>query len=352
MSNTSTYAVILAGGAGTRFWPLSRQKQPKQFLKMVGGKSLLAHTMARIQGTIPSKNIFIITNKNYGNLVRKETGRLGIPARNVLLEPTGKNTAPSIAWAAFVIKQMNPRAVMVVLPSDHLIVNKKGFLKNLAQAVSAAQKRKLVTFGITPTHPETGYGYIKITETFKSNQIFPVEKFIEKPSLPKAENFLRTKKYLWNSGMFVWRADVILEEFKKRLPRIYYFLKNHHAQSKIKRVWTKLESISIDYGILEKAKNMAVVCCPNLGWSDLGSWQALFDTLPKKGGNFFKGDVITLDNQKTMILGNKRLVVGIGLKDTIVIDADDCLLICRKDLSQKVKDIVGVLKKTGRQRYL
>src|SRR3989338_156422 len=353
MKKNNLYAVILAGGSGTRFWPLSRRSQPKQFLKILGEKTLFKETLGRIKSRIPGKNIFIVTNAEYKKQVAQGIKDFGIPGINLLFEPKGKNTAPAICWAAFRIYSQNPNAAMVVLPSDHLIQNSNLFQKALQKAFTTAEKGFLVTLGIAPDRPETGYGYIKAKTRGSSLSAVSVERFVEKPSLEKAKKFLKNKAYFWNSGMFVWRADVILNEFRKSLPRIFYFLKNHHDPRRITRVWPKLESISVDYGILEKAKKVALIPCLKLGWSDVGSWQALFEVLQKnRNANIHRGRVIGIDNHDTLILGQERLIAAIGLKDTVVIDTPDALLICQKNQSQKVRDITALLKNQKYQKHL
>ncbi|MCA9405675.1 MAG: mannose-1-phosphate guanylyltransferase [Candidatus Omnitrophica bacterium] len=337
------YAVILAGGAGTRFWPLSRKSKPKQFLNITGKGTLLQETVARVKTEIKPDNIIVVTNAEYKKPVADQLRRFGVPVKNILLEPSGKNTAPAICWAASLIYKRNPEAVMAVLPSDHLILNKTKFLTALRQAVELAQKQSLVTFGIVPTRPETGYGYIKIK---KVKNRWNVQKFTEKPSLAKANKFLKTKQYVWNSGMFIWRADVILEEFKKYLPKIYRLLSMNPNPSAVRRVWSKLPAISVDYGILEKTKKGAAVRADKIGWSDLGSWESLADVLSAdRTGNIIKGNVINLACRDTLVWGDKRVIAAIGLKDIVIVDTDDALLICKKDQSQKVRDVVSKLKK-------
>lgn len=349
----NVYAVILAGGSGTRFWPLSRQHHPKQFLSIVGDRTLLGQTLTRIEPKVKGSRIFIVTNKRYLSKVVEETRRFRIPPGHILLEPSPKNTAPAVYWAASKIRKINPQAIMAVLPSDHLILNSRAFLKILGKAAASAEKGGLVTLGIVPTRPETGYGYIKLHKKQKSGSIASVERFVEKPSLRDAKKFLKTKKYLWNSGMFIWRADRILEEFKTHLPQVHGLLKDKTSTGFVYKAWPRLPSISIDYGILEKAEKIVTIPCLDIGWSDLGSWEALVKVVSKdKKGNIHRGHVIPIENENTLVFGGKRVVAAIGLKDLIVVDTADALLICRRDLSQKVKDIVSTLKDKGHHRYL
>jgi len=346
----SIYAVILAGGSGTRFWPLGRQRQPKQFLKIIGDKSLFQETLRRTGLLVEPRNIFVVTNAQYKTKVRQQMSGLKIPASQILCEPQGKNTAPAICWAALRIQALNPQAVMIVLPSDHLIVNSTAFQQTMRQAIALACKEYLVTIGIVPTRPETGYGYLKTLKLKNLKQvIWKVDKFVEKPSVKKAQYFLKAGNYLWNSGMFAWEVNAILEEFKKYLPVVYKLIVGTSLKPVPAVVWSRLPSISIDYGIMEKSKRVVTVPAHNLGWSDLGSWQALSQTLTKtkdKKGNYLKGEIVNVDGEEMFILGGKRLIATVGLRDIIVVDTPDALLICRKDSSQKVKDVVGLLQKS------
>jgi len=338
------YTVILAGGIGTRFWPLSRKARPKQFLNITGEGTLLQQTLARSKRLVSSQNTFIVTGRIYDQEVKKQIKAFKIPWRNVLLEPSGKNTAPSIFWAAKTIHELNPKATMLVLPADHHIANSKEFYQVLKKAFSLAQSDALVTLGITPDRPETGYGYLK---TKRNGKFVVVEKFTEKPSLNRARQFLKAKTYLWNSGMFIWRTEVILSAFQKYLPGLNRLLKGQFSQQKMLSVWSKLPSLSIDYGILEKANNVVTVPAKNLGWSDLGSWQSLMDLWPKdKNGNILKGRIKSQKCSNNLIFSQKRLLMTIGLQDLIIVDTDDALLICHKDNSQNIKEMVSILPKS------
>src|SRR3989338_7053307 len=256
ISKDNLYAVILAGGSGTRFWPLSRASSPKQFLHIIGHKSLLYHTALRLKDKFDASHIYIVTNQLFKNKVKQELRSFKIPVSNILLEPSGKNTAPAVCWAASVIHGRNPDAIMCVFPADHYICHKQKFMHILDKAAVLANQNYLVTFGIAPNRPDTGYGYLKIK---RAKGVFGVEKFIEKPPLLLAQKFLKTKKYLWNSGMFIWRTDVILGEFKKYLPKIYKPFMKGKGRGPVGRFWRDFPSISIDYGVLEKAKNVVAV---------------------------------------------------------------------------------------------
>jgi len=380
------YAVILAGGIGTRFWPVSRKSNPKQFLNITGKGTLLQETLARIKPQVRGSHIYIVTNAAYRKAIEQQVARFKIPKANILLEPKGKNTAPAICWAAAKIHKISPNAVMVVLPSDHIILNRSKFQKILGKAVRLAEENYLVTLGIVPTRPETGYGYLKTVKT-KTNgrSIVKVQQFTEKPSLSKAKQFLKKNReprgvhghkpnavygYYWNSGMFVWKSAVILREFQKYLPKIYRVLvgaglPRTEAPSRgvlgtevkpaptgrdyINKVWPHLPNISIDYGILEKAKNVAAVPAVGIHWSDLGSWESLIEVLTKDHcGNIFKGNIVSVNCKDTLVWGDKKVIAPVGLDNMIIIDTPDALLVCRKDCSQAVKDVVSILQKNNR----
>ena len=351
MRSSHVYAVILAGGSGTRFWPVSRKSNPKQFLNITGDGTLLQETLERIKPMVEGKHVFIVTNAAYCKTVERQIARFRIPKANLLLEPEAKNTAPPIAWAAAKIQKIDPDAVIAVLPSDHLILEQKKFLKVLREAVRLAQEDHLVTLGIRPTRPDTGYGYLKTAKKKVNGKVvLKVEKFTEKPSQAKARQFLKSKKYFWNSGMFIWKSSVILEEFAKHLPGVLRVLDGKTATAHVRRVWRRMPSVSIDYGILEKAKNVVAVPASGIGWSDLGSWESLTAVLSKdKRGNILKGDVIAVDCRDTLVWGGKKVIAPIGLNDMVIIDTPDALLVCPKDRSQDVRDVVDVLVKTKRR---
>jgi mannose-1-phosphate guanylyltransferase/mannose-6-phosphate isomerase len=361
-SKSFHYAVVLAGGSGTRFWPMSRVRRPKQFLPMLGGDSLFQATIKRIQPLVPAKNILVVSHTRYQGVIREQLRAVGCEAAGQLLEPQGKNTAPAIAWAAAHISRERPDAVMAVLPSDHLITSRKAFLTHVRKAFALARARYLVTMGIVPTRPETGYGYIKMKQLGKETRAAcPVERFVEKPSLPVARRFLRTQRYLWNSGMFFWRCDVIRESFSEHLPEVARFFSRHQNTAAIRRNWAELPDISVDYGILEKARQVLTIPAGDMGWSDMGSWEVLVDMLMRDkapGENVLRGDAALCDCAGTLVWQEKgrkqkpRLIAGVGLQGIMVIDTPDALLVCRRDASQRVKDIVRILQKNGRGAVL
>lgn len=338
------YAVILAGGSGTRFWPLSRTDKPKQFLDIIGDKTLFELSLKRINSIVPAENIFVVTNKKHKGYVLKLGKQFNISAKNVLCEPSGKNTAPAICFASSMIKRINADALIGVFPSDHLIQNQKDFAVSLKNAFCLAAKEYLVLFGITPSRPETGYGYLKVSRKKKEDILF-VDKFTEKPDFATAKKFVSAKNYLWNSGMFVWSARTIMEEFDKYLPQVSNFFLKNDTLKKVELNWKNLPNISIDYGILEKSSKVAAIEAKNIGWSDLGSWESLYDVLSgNKIINVIRGDVIDIDSKNSLIFGFNKPIAAIGLEDIVIIDTKDALLVCRKQDSQKVKDAVSFLK--------
>lgn len=340
------YAVIMAGGVGSRFWPVSTQKLPKQFHDMLGtGQSLIQRTFERINLLIPSKNILIATNKNYEKLVLKQLPK--VSKNQLILEPEMRNTAPCILYAALKVYQKNPNAVMLVAPSDHWIIDEYEFLKNIKTSFKAVVKENiLMTLGIQPDHPNTGYGYIQFKNS--SNDIKKVIKFTEKPNSKTAEKFIKSGDYLWNAGIFVWSAKSILNAFKKHLPEMVNTLdsKNNVYNTSfeddfINANYKKCENISIDFGIMEHAENVSVLPV-DFGWSDLGTWGSLFKKLKKdEQENAVVGAKTIFKNaHRNMIRtqNGKRVVIK-GLKDFIVVESKDVLLICPKKNEQDIKKI-------------
>ena len=348
------YAILLAGGQGSRFWPLSRILEPKQFLSLHNDKSLFEETLSRIKPLIPRKNIFICTSELYRHQICEFIKPFDIPQDNLIFEPEGKNTAPSIALATFLISLRNPKALISVFPCDHLISNKSLF-KYLLNLAFGFCHDHLIILGIPPTRPAIGYGYIKAIQQkpAKTNSpMYKVLRFCEKPDLKTAQQFLKQKIYFWNSGIFVGSARKFSEAFRLCLPHLYRQITQIDKSSDIHRVWHAIKPISFDYGVLEKTKDLLMLKASNLGWSDLGSWQA-WDELIKKdeNGNVLMTDVINLGSRNVSILGNKRIVAAIGLEDLIVVDTPDALLITKKDRSEEVKKVVDILKKKKRPEH-
>jgi len=351
------YCIIMAGGVGSRFWPLSRSSRPKQFLDITGtGKSLLQMTYERFNKIIPAGNILIVTNAEYNDLVREQLPEM--PTANILLEPQRRNTAPCIAYAAYKIVSRDPEARLVVAPSDHLIINETEFLSIVNDGLSlVGSSPVMLTLGIQPDRPETGYGYIqadksKLTTAF-NREFFKVKTFTEKPDLPLAKVFLESGDFYWNSGIFFWSVSTIITAFEQYLPEIatpfedglgcFDTSREHDC---IEEIYSASRSISIDYGIMEKATNVHVLAC-DFGWSDLGTWGSLYDQKEKdKENNVCIGDKPFLYDVNGSLINvpKNKLVVIQGIEDCIVVESDDVLLICKKDQEQRIRNFVNDVK--------
>lgn len=349
------YTVIIAGGSGTRFWPLSRQDTPKQLLSIGGEETLIQATVSRVSSTIPFERTYIVANSNQIEPINLQLlAMTGVSwDSNFIVEPEAKNTAPAIGLAAVHLKHLNPEAIMVVLPSDHIIKDNKKFCSSILLGTEASAEGYLVTIGIRPNKPETGYGYIKCGKKIKEG-IYNAEGFREKPGKDKVVEYLKDSNYYWNSGIFIWRADAILKAMKKHIPGLYEGLAKiektigtEKSEEATKAVFSKFKSESIDYGILEKADKVAVVPA-EMGWSDVGSWHALDYILPvDDDNNVQKGNLISIDNKNSILYCGRRLVAAVGLEDMIVVDTPDATLICPRNKAQEVRKVVDVLKRRG-----
>ena len=352
MAKNTLHAVILAGGIGSRFWPLSRVTSPKQLLRIAGDESLLKETIKRLSPLVPRSHVSIVTNSSQAEIIRLHLSQgKKVSATKIIAEPAGKNTAPAIALAAVKLFRKDPDAMMVVLPSDHIIGDGAAFRKTLKAAVELAESGALVTFGVKPKSPHTGYGYIKAKRgVYKKAGAFKarlVERFVEKPKLEKAKKFLKEGGYFWNSGIFVWKARTILEEMKTHLPSLYKNIMAIKGDGDVISAYSKIEAISIDNGVLEKSKNVVVIEA-DFSWSDMGSWSSMSEVFkPDAKGNITKGRVVDIGSVDSLIIGSDRLVATIGLKDMIIVDTPDATLVCPKTRAQEVKDIVGILRKKG-----
>jgi mannose-1-phosphate guanylyltransferase len=355
------YAVIMAGGQGTRFWPRSRRKMPKQLLNIIGEKTMLEQTAARIGPLIPPERTLVVAGDGHRDRIRDCLPQL--PEENFLFEPVGRNTAACVAWAALWVRRRASDAVMAVLPADHLIRDEAEFLRVLKVATAVAQPlNRLVTIGIQPAHPETGYGYIRVSEDrlqVDGRGIFRVAQFVEKPSRQKAEQFLAEGTYVWNSGMFVWRADSIWLEICRYLPQLAHDLEPvaevtaaDTLGDMLNAVYPRLPSVSIDVGVMERAQDVWVVPA-DIGWSDVGSWRALAELLGADAhGNVVIGEQRGIDTAGCFIHSPNKLVATIGLSNLVVIDTDDVLLICPKERDQDVRKLVELLEREGRHDLL
>jgi len=362
----SVVPVIMSGGSGTRLWPLSRKSYPKQLLPLTGGKySMLQETALRVKEFGAP---IIVANEDHRFLVAEQLQQIGTVTADILLEPMGKNTAPAIALAAFAAMKKNDQSIMVVLPADHLITDKKTFHMALKQAIDAAAQDKLVTFGIVPGHPETGYGYIKATAPTEKksktkslpSQTLTIKQFVEKPDLATAKRYLKSGNYYWNSGMFVFKASVFLAELEKHNKAILIACRAAFEKAKIdldfirvdKEAFAKSPEDSIDYAVMEKTDN-AVMVPLDAGWSDLGSWSSVWDVMKKDdNGNVVIGDVLARDCSNSLFYGENHLIAAIGVEDLVVIDTSDALLISHKDRVQDVKKIVDQMKAGKRPEHL
>lgn len=352
------YVVIMAGGVGSRFWPRSKQKKPKQLIRIFGDNTMIQDTANRIGDLIPNDHIYVITNKVQKERILSQLPEL--PKRNVIDEPYMKNTAACIGLASVVIKKKCPDAVTIVLPADHLINDKVSFINNLKTAAEFAYKSKgLVTIGIPPTRPETGYGYIQFDEKETDKHIHKVITFAEKPNFSTAERFIKAGDFLWNSGMFIWRVDTILDEINNHLPDLYTALleieksvDTTEFQNVLLNTYGQLKSISIDYGIMEKSKHVYLIK-GTFDWSDVGSWQTVYELSPKDDeGNVKIGDVYAEKTFNSYIFAPQKFAAVIGVEDLIVINTKDALLICHRDSSQEVKQVVDYLKTKDKNELL
>jgi mannose-1-phosphate guanylyltransferase len=355
----NTYIAIMAGGIGSRFWPASRVDRPKQFLDILGtGKSLLRMTYERFLEVSLPEHIFVLTNANYKALVKEQIPE--ISENRILCEPSRNNTAPCIAWMAFKLHDIDPDANFVVAPSDHVILNEDAFIDNIKHALSfTAANDAIVTLGIYPTRPDTGYGYIHY-ERNSIGGVFKVFKFIEKPNLKTAQKFLESGEYAWNAGIFIWRAAELLKSFETHAPEIHTILKKGNGlyntskeQAFINENYPNCPSISVDYAVLEKARNVYTIPS-DIGWSDLGTWNSLHSESRKdENGNVIQADKIMAEelNNTFVRMPSGKLLVVKGLDNFIVVDEEDVLLIWPKDKEQEIKGITDKLTESGEEKF-
>ncbi len=352
-------ALIMAGGRGERFWPRSRKNLPKQFLSLTDdGKTMIQLTVERILPLVKLEDIYIATNRDYKSLVMEQLP--GLPEQNILCEPIGRNTAPCIGLGAVHIASKYEDALMMVLPSDHLIKYNHLFINTLEDACQVAENdTNLVTIGITPDYPETGYGYIKFNTEITNGRSFAVDRFVEKPSLEVAKEYLATEEYLWNSGMFVWKVSSILKNLEKFMPSTYEGLLNikqaintSEQDSVLEKEFFNFSSESIDYGIMEKAENIYILP-GSFGWDDVGSWLAV-ERIKKTNefGNVANGNIITIDTNNCIIEGSAKLIATIGLENLIIVDTEDATLICDKNHAGDIKKVLENLKICNRNEYI
>ncbi len=354
----NVYAVIMAGGIGSRFWPRSKEGKPKHLIRIFGDNSMIQDTVDRIEAIIPKENTYIITNRVQKPRVKEQLK--GIPEENIIDEPFRKNTAACIALASFIIRQKDESAIIVNLPSDHLINDVTSFQKTILKAVEFAKKSDgLVTIGIKPTRPETGYGYIQIDERYVDNSVFPVLTYAEKPNIETARRFIIAGDFLWNSGIFIWRVDVIFNELKKHMSdlndeiiKIKSKVNSVDFERELVNAYGQLKSISIDYGLMEKSDN--VYCIKGFfDWSDVGSWEEVYYLSDKDDdANVKIGDIYTEKTFGSYVFSPKKFTALIGVEQLIVINTNDALLICNRENSQEVKQVVDYLRMHNRTEHL
>jgi len=349
------YAVVMAGGVGTRFWPWSRESSPKQLLALTSSRSMLAETIERLAGLVPPANILVVTGRRYRRQVLAASPSL--TAANVLGEPIGRNTAPCIGWATLEVLRRCPDAVTAVLSADHVLGGARAFGRDLERAFTLADRQqRLVTFGIPPSGPATGYGYLRAGHLVQgAAPAREVDAFVEKPNLATARRYVSSGKYFWNSGMFVWRADVIWRELSAHLPDLAAALEAMNrgrrrggiAAATLDRAWPRLPSISIDYGVLERSRHVAMLPA-SFSWTDIGSWDAVSGLWPTDAaGNASRDPLLAMDAASNVVATRGKPVVLLGVEGLVVVDAGDALLICSRDRCQDVKGVVGRLEAAG-----
>lgn len=355
------YVAIMAGGIGSRFWPMSRTKFPKQFLDILGlGRTLIQQSFDRYSQVVPTENIYVVTSREYVDIVRQQLPEL--PAENIVAEPSRKNTAACIAYIAFKLLKRDPNAVMIAAPADHLVTETEQFIKTAHTALDFVDTvNALVTIGVKPTHPNTGYGYIQHDTMEAAPQVYKVKTFSEKPTLEIAKAFIASGDFLWNAGIFTWKVKNVLTAFEKHLPEVYElfvadkekFNTGDEAEL-IETIYPQCTNISVDFAIMEKASNVFVIPA-SFGWSDLGTWNSASDNMEKDYfGNAVVGkNVMVVDANNCMVhVPDEKLVLLQGLKDYIIVDTKDALLICKKEKEQEIKEYVAEVKRNKGEKFL
>lgn len=358
----NTYCLIMAGGSGTRFWPRSRVDKPKQYLRLFGDQSLIQQSIGRFAHFIPEESIYVVSAKSQQAVLESQTGNL--PKTNLIYEPVGKNTLPAVALAALFVAERDPDGILIVSPSDHLIQNDELFRQTIDSAVKiASEKDGIVTIGITPKYPATGYGYVQTAEEIQIGQSiksFAVSRFVEKPNAEVATGYLSQGGFFWNSGIFVFKVSVFLSAVQQFSPALYADLQRIKAQmgtenfeTALDQIYRQVESISIDYGILEKASNVFLVQ-GDFVWNDLGSWEEVYkyDLNKDENQNAKTGEVVFLNTKNSYVYAPESLVAVVGLEDVIVVQEGDTILVCKRDRAEDIKAVVGEITKRKLDQYL
>ncbi len=354
------HAFIMAGGGGTRLWPLSRRERPKQALTLIDERTMFQHAVDRIAPVFQPDEMWVVTGADQVQQLLLQAPEL--PSKNFIIEPMGRGTAPAIGLGAIHLRKKDPQAVMAVLTADHSIRDVACFRQVLTAAAQAAQEGHLVTLSITPSFPSTGYGYIKRGDSLRDVDGFTVyraERFTEKPSPETAHRMVESGRYSWNSGMFIWRVERILDEFAQQMPELYDYLMQIEAvlgtpayESTLRRIWPQVTPQTIDYGVMEGARDVAVIPV-DIGWSDVGNWSSMWDILPADAqGNLVVGPHIGIDTHGSIIFGNQRLIATIGIKDMVIVDTQDAILVCPLEREQEVREMVKRLQELGRTDVL
>jgi mannose-1-phosphate guanylyltransferase len=354
------YAVIMAGGSGTRLWPLSRQGYPKQALRLIGERTMFQHAVDRLAPLFTPDRIYVVASAQITEVLRPQAPEL--PAENFIVEPEGRDSAPAAGLAAIHLLHKDPDAVMAMLTADHYIADTEQFRAALAAGAEVASDGTIVTLGIQPTYPATGFGYIELgpaQEIVNGFRVYSCARFTEKPDAATAARFLEDGRHTWNSGMFIWRADRLLAEYAAQLPALHAALTEiaasmgtNDADRDLREAWARVPKISIDYGIMEHASRVSVIPV-DFGWADIGSWAALLDVLPTdEHGNSVDGEFIGLHSRRCLVRSTNRLVAAIGVEDLIIVETPDVLLVCSKARAEEVRDVVKRLKAEGKEHYL
>jgi mannose-1-phosphate guanylyltransferase len=361
MMNSNHYVAIMAGGIGSRFWPMSRTSYPKQFLDILNmGRTLIQGTYDRFSKFIPKENIYIVTAEEYVEIVKEQLPEL--PVANIVSEPSRKNTAPCIAYISYKLKVRNEKGSLICAPADHIILDEMAFTKVCLEALSFVNEHKaLITLGIKPTHPNTGYGYIQFEQQPASDNVYKVKTFTEKPNAELARTFVSSGEFLWNAGIFVWQVNNIVKAFQKYQPELAEVFETHLAhyntpkeKEAIDKIYPQCTNVSIDYAIMEKADNVYIIPS-SFGWSDLGTWNSAHENMEKDYlGNAVAGsDVMVIDAKDNMVhVPNHKLVLLQGMNDYIIVDTEDVLMICKKDKEQEIKQYVAEVKRNKGDKYL